>query len=366
LAALSIENRQSQIGNRLQTSSPCVKDEESVPISAERVFFVGGRLRPAWRFFLSIPGVVVAFSAAHIALGMVPQGLKSRLPHTQLFLLEHLLLLLALLGVFKILTAFCDRRPLGCVGLAFHPRWGRELGLGIVLGTALILTVAALEGTLRLAQFGVASLSPAQALSAAAFYGVTLAMAATNEELVFRGYPFQRLVEAITPAGGIAVTSVLFGLAHLGNAHHTWISTANTALVGVPLAIAYLRTRSLWMPVGIHFSWNFVLGFVIGLPVSGWAFPESLLKARVQGAAWVTGAEYGPEGGVLATFAILGATIYLLLSKRIYVTEKMRELIMGPSTAAQFPAVTEDPAPATSPGEVGSRGSRPQGPDRRS
>jgi hypothetical protein len=352
-------------GNWLQLSSPGIEDQKTMPSLAEKIFIADGRLRPAWRFALSIPGVFVAFLAAQLGLEMVPQGVKSRFASFQIFFFNHLLLLLALLGVFKILTAFCDRTPLGSVGLAFHSRWGRELGVGTILGAVMILTVAALEGILRQAHFGVNSLSPAQVLSTGGFYGVTFGLAATNEELVFRGYPFQRLVEAITAAGGIFLTSALFGLAHLGNAHHTWVSTANTALVGVPLAIAYLRTRSLWMPVGIHFSWNFVLGFVIGLPISGYALPESLLKAQVHGAAWLTGAEYGPEGGVLATIAILGATIYLLLSKRICVSEEMRELTVGPSITAQFPTISEAAAPSTCPGEVGGGGSAPQGGDRR-
>ena len=320
-----------------------------MPTTVERVFLAGGRVRSVWRFFLSIPGVFLAFAGTQVVLQALPQSLKARSPYFQTFFLEALLLLLALLGVFKILTTFFDRRPLGSMGLAFHRRWGRELGLGIILGAAIILTVAALEWMLRLAHFGMNSLSPAHALSGGVFYSLTLAMAATNEELIFRGYPFQRLVEAITPAGGIAVTSALFGLAHLGNAHHTWISTANTALVGIPLAIAYLRTRSLWMPIGIHFTWNFVLGFVIGLPVSGFAFSDSLLQAQVRGAAWLTGAAYGPEGGVLATIAIAGATIYLLLSKRIYVSEEMRELVMGPCSTAQFPTIPGVPAPIVEP-----------------
>jgi hypothetical protein len=329
-----------------------------MPSIAEEIFLVNHRIRPIWRFFLSIPGVFVAFSASHVAFEMVPQSLKSRFAFMQSFFFQSLLLLLALLGVFKILTTFCDRRPLRSVGLAFHSRWGRELGLGTVIGTALILIVAALERIFRLADFSVNSLSPAHAISAGVFYGVTLAIAATSEELVFRGYPFQQLVEAITSVGGIAVTSILFGLVHLGNAHHTWVSTINTALVGVPLAIAYLRTRSLWMPVGIHFSWNFVLGFVIGLPVSGFTFPESLLKGQVRGATWITGAEYGPEGGVLATFVILSATIYLLLSKSISVSEEMRKLIMEPSSPAEFTALREAAAPTN-------QGSAPQGTDRR-
>ena len=68
-------------------------------------------------------------------------------------------------------------------------------------------------------------------------------------------------------------------------------------LVGVPLSVAYLRTRALWMPVGIHFAWNYVQGFIFGLPVSGFRLPTSVLTARVHGAAWLTGSAYGPEGG---------------------------------------------------------------------
>jgi hypothetical protein len=155
-------------------------------------------------------------------------------------------------------------------------------------------------------------------------------VAAINEEAIFRGYPFQRLVESITPVGAIVVTSALFGLLHLGNPHHTWISTVNTMLVGIPFAIAYLRTRSLWMPIGIHFIWNFLMGFIMGLPVSGLALPASVLQARVHGAAWLTGAEYGPEAGGLATCVIAAATLYLLLSKRIYPSEEMKALVFAP------------------------------------
>ena len=311
-----------------------------MPTTVERVFLIEGRLRSGWRFFLSVPGVLVAFSASEVVADALPRGLGTPLSRFQSFFLPELVLLLGLLGVFKVMTALCDRRPLRSVGLAFHPRWGRELGRGVILGGAMVLTVAGLEWTLRLAEFRVSSLSLAQALSAGMLYFLVLAMAATSEEMVFRGYPFQRLAEAITPVGGVAVCSALFGIVHMGNAHHTWISTAITALVGVPLSIAYLRTRSLWMPVGIHLSWNFVLGFVVGLPVSGLAFQERLLQAQVRGAAWLTGAEYGPEGGVLAAIAIVGGSLYLLLSKRIYVSEEMRQLVMSPLPAKPQPDTT--------------------------
>jgi hypothetical protein len=88
------------------------------------------------------------------------------------------------------------------------------------------------------------------------------------------------------------------------------------------------------MPVGMHFTWNYVQGFVFGLPVSGFTFPHSLLKVQVHGAAWLTGSDYGPEGGLLSTAVFVGAGICLLLSSRIRISERMKELVFGPSLDA--------------------------------
>ena len=92
------------------------------------------------------------------------------------------------------------------------------------------------------------------------------------EEAMFRGYPFQRLVEAVGPVWAVVALSALFGAAHLGNPNASGVLSwafLNTIAIGVLLALAYLRTRTLWLPFGIHFGWNFALGFVFGLPVSG-------------------------------------------------------------------------------------------------
>jgi hypothetical protein len=177
------------------------------------------------------------------------------------------------------------------------------------------------------------------------------AVGAVNEEAIFRGYPFQRLVESITPLGAIALTSLLFGLAHVANPHSTWISTLNTALIGITLAIAYLRTRSLWMPIGMHFIWNFLLGFFVGLPVSGLTLSDSILTAQVQGPIWLTGGSYGPEGSLLTTGAILLVTVYVSFAKSIYMSEEMKALVFAPVNARWpeppitiFPAALEEPA----------------------
>jgi membrane protease YdiL (CAAX protease family) len=237
----------------------------------------------------------------------------------------------AILAAFKLMTAVFERRPLGSVGLAFHPRWWKELGRGLAVGAVMLFLAIVPEWAWGFAHF---TYTPHPLLGAGTFSLGLFAVAAANEEAVFRGYPFQRLVEAITPAGAIAVSSAFFGLAHLANPHRTWISTLNTALVGIPFCIAYLRTRSLWMPIGMHFIWNYLQGFLLGLPVSGLDISSSLLAAHVRGPIGMTGGAYGPEGSLLATGAILLGTAYLSLAKSIYTSEEMKKLVFAPVTSS--------------------------------
>jgi len=162
------------------------------------------------------------------------------------------------------------------------------------------------------------------------FVLLLLLLGAVNEELVFRGYAFQRLVDCLGPVAAVVVVSGLFALAHLGNPSRTWVSTLNTMLVGFPLAVAYLRTRALWLSIGIHFSWNFFQGYALGFPVSGITFPATLLRAQSGRLPWLTGGDYGPEGGLIASVVIIAVTLYVSFSRRIYISDEMRALVFGP------------------------------------
>jgi membrane protease YdiL (CAAX protease family) len=316
-------------------------------VTLEDFFLLDGNLRPVWRFFLSVVLVFLTYEVASLLAGEVRHVIpRAGVWYGSLLLFE----LLALLGSFKVMTRVFEQRPLGVVGLAFHPYWVKELCVGLGIGGIMMVSVGGGEALLGLARF---ARNPLPARAELAYGGglfLLLLIAATNEELVFRGYPFQKLVESLGPLGAVAVSSACFGLAHLANSHHTWISTANTMLVGVPLSIAYLRTRSLWMPVGMHFSWNYVQGFVFGLPVSGYAFSSSLFKVQVHGAAWLTGSDYGPEGGLLSTIAVVGAATCLFLSPRIRISERMKELVFSPSLGATADAAVHI-SPGPDPGE---------------
>jgi len=313
----------------------------------EDVILTDGNLRPIWRFFLSVILVFLAYMLAYLLAGEV----RNLLPQVGMWYgWFFLFLLFAFLGSYKIMTRVFERKPLGVVGLAFHPYWGKELCVGLGIGGIMIVSVGGAEALLALAGFARNPLPARTELAYGSSLFLLLFISATNEELVFRGYPFQKLVESLGPPGAVAVSSACFGLAHLANSHHTIFSTVNTMLVGVPLSVAYLRTRALWMPVGVHFAWNYVQGFVFGLPVSGFTFPTTLLHAQVHGSDWLTGSAYGPEGGLLCTIAVLGAGIFLFLSPRIRMSGRMKELVYGPSPyAAEETAVRISSGP--DPGE---------------
>ena len=102
------------------------------------------------------------------------------------------------------------------------------------------------------------------------------------------------------------LTSVPFGLAHLDNPNVIpAVTFTNTAIAGVWLAVAYLRTRSLWLPLGVHWAWNWALGWFFGLPISGLNLVSHPLLKAEDGPRWLTGGSYGIEGGVACTIALI-------------------------------------------------------------
>ncbi|HYO92723.1 MAG TPA: CPBP family intramembrane glutamic endopeptidase, partial [Pyrinomonadaceae bacterium] len=158
----------------------------------------------------------------------------------------------------------------------------------------------------------------------------------------FRGYPLQTMTRAKLAVVGLVLTSLVFAYVHKNNPnnppglppftylgfHFVNIPFINTMLAGVWLAVAYLRTRSLWFPLGIHWSWNWTMGALLGLPVSGIEAltPAPLLRAAVTGPQWLTGGAYGVEGGVACTLAILASTLFIWRTPALSATPEMVRL----------------------------------------
>lgn len=291
-----------------------------------------GRLGATWRALLYVPAyilLVIAF-VLPLRLWVGREVLAANL---------ELRLLLGSLGAVPgaLLAAYIffrllDRRSFRTLGLWFYDGWGRELAVGLAGGFVLLSVVVLLLLVAGQVHFRI---GPLDAAGAVRGFGWTLAVllpAAAHEELVFRGYPFQRLVEAWGAKVPIVLLSAVFGLLHRRNPEASWLSTANTVLMGILLALAYLKTRGLWLPIGVHFAWNFSMSFLYSLPVSGLVLSQKLLVAEVSGPAWLSGGNYGPEGSVLTTGVALAATLWLARTRRLGVSPALAPYLLSDST----------------------------------
>ena len=177
-------------------------------------------------------------------------------------------------------------------------------GLGAVLFSIVVLEMA-FCGFYRIVAIHV---TPELAVAA-----LLLLPGAAVEELLFRGVIF-RLVEEWTGTWiALAVSAAIFGFAHAANPGATWVSTLAIALeAGVLLGAAFVVTRNLWFPIGLHFAWNFSEGPIFGTQVSGHAFLTNALGARVWGPTILTGGAFGPEAGLFAIVTCLVAAVALL------------------------------------------------------
>ena len=268
------------------------------------------RLRPSWRFGLSL---VVVF-AAGFAGALTVSTLGRRVhPYGAEFVFRTAWLAFQLMG-FSVMLYLLDRvrgYVLGPMGLEFNRTALRESLAGTALGAVMVGVSVAVMAVGGRVEFHWIGHGAQVALPILAVTYIT-AVAAMAEEVAFRGYPFQRLVEGIGPAGGIIVLSVLFGAIHLGNPYATLWGFLNTIEIGALLAVAYLRTRSLWMPWGIHFGWNLTLGMGFGLPVSGLNDFSVAVQGRAEGPLWLTGGSYGIEASLTGSVVIALALFVLL------------------------------------------------------
>ena len=133
--------------------------------------------------------------------------------------------------------------------------------------------------------------------------------------MLSRGYQLQNLEEGSNTFWAVVITSIAFGAAHLLNPNASWISMVGISLAGFYLAFGYLRTRQLWLPIGMHFGWNFFLGPVFGFPVSGLDFFH-LIRVEVTGPDLATGGAFGPEAGLVVLPGLaLGALLVWLYTR---------------------------------------------------
>jgi membrane protease YdiL (CAAX protease family) len=196
-----------------------------------------------------------------------------------------------------------DRRPLADIGLQGGAASAVNFSLGIVLGAGaatLMLIAPLLSGTGHLVNRPDSQFTWPTLIT----YLFALLIAATGEEMIFRGYAFQLLVEKIGPFATVLPVGVIFGIAHATNPNASRLGVLNTILWGILLGYAFLRSRDLWLPIGLHAGWNAVLP-LFGVNLSGLTIDVTRYSYRWDLTSLWSGGRYGPEGGLLTTiFAI--------------------------------------------------------------
>lgn len=270
-----------------------------------------GRIRTGWRLLLFFVVVLALAGAALMLVPLIPAPLDP-------LGVDVVISLVALLGASWAIMRRVERLPLAALGLPRGGRAFRATASGLLFGVVIIASVVfvfALLGWVRWTpQPGGGAGEYAAALIG---YGGFFFVAAFGEELLARGYPLQVLAEGMGGAWAIGLTSIAFGLLHLGNPNVSAIAIGNIALAGVLLGIAYWRTYSLWFATGIHTGWNWSMNFLGDLPVSGLVWDTPLYDAVISGPTLWTGGEFGPEAGLGVTVAALAATLFLVRSPRL-------------------------------------------------
>ena len=313
-----------------------------------------GRLRSGWRVllfaFALIAILVLIATILWIGYVIFSRAGGPSVPYGAVLadLLFRINMLVAALGAGYICARLFEGLPWRSLGMTLHPGWMRDLLMGCVIGfvaLAVAVAIAAAAGGLRFT-LGGSLFGVIRSLGASA---ILLFVAALAEEALFRGYPLQTFTRARLAVFALILTSVPFGLAHLSNPNVIPYATfANTSLAGIWLGVAYLKTRSLWFPLGVHWAWNWALGGVFGLPISGKNLVSNpLLRGFDAGPAWLTGGDYGIEGGVACTITLVIFTIFVWRTRLVSATPDLKKLTSEENPVLQEPVLsirTEDDA----------------------
>jgi uncharacterized protein len=296
-----------------------------------------GQLRPRSRllqFAIFIAACLWLFCARALS-SSAANGLTSRFNLLDAEPLTQALLLVFLLVIGFALLRAIERRlaPLRIVlGLPHRATSGEEWATGAAIGWALAVASVlpmAIIGGLRIHLW-----STPRAYGLLAYGILTVAAVTLAQELAFRGYPYQRLIEAIGKLRATVAMAVLFGiatglssaLAYLGSmfgggtGQHASpaLAISISILWSLLLSAAWLRTHAIWLSWGLNFAWTASVAILFGLPSAGVTAYSSVIETRAVGPAWFTGSTYGPEAAFLTVFILAIGMAILIRSTSDY------------------------------------------------
>ncbi|GAB4580666.1 MAG: hypothetical protein Fur0022_34080 [Anaerolineales bacterium] len=285
----------------------------------DKLFFSADerRLRAGWRLLAHgvIFGIFILMLGGGVGVLLLMTD-NAALLNNQL--INQALFLLALTPATYLARRFIDRRPFASLGLEWDSQAWRDLLVGFLIPAVIMGAIFLVEWAFGWLDFqGFAwEFGPVSLIATTVpLMFLVFVLVGWNEELLSRGYWLQNMADGVNLPFGIILSSLIFGLLHLGNPNATWIAGLGVALAGLFLAYGYVRTRQLWLPIGLHIGWNFFENTVFGFPVSG-LDTLGLLFHTNTGPEWLTGGAFGPEAGLIVIPGmLLGSVIMYFYTK---------------------------------------------------
>ncbi|HLO31964.1 MAG TPA: type II CAAX endopeptidase family protein [Anaerolineales bacterium] len=285
----------------------------------DRIFFSPAerRLRAGWRLLIQTILLFVFGTIIGIAGGLLGGFLRGPLSLIWGQIIEFLIITSSV----YVARRWLDKRSFESLGLKLDGQTLPDIltGIGITfLQMGFIYILMAGLGWLTFQGFAWQFDPISMVITSTIGFFIAFIFVGWNEELLSRGYHLQTIASGLNLFWGVVISSAIFGVLHIFNPGATWVSTAGIFFAGVYLAYAYLRTRQLWLSIGLHIGWNFFEGVVFGFPVSGLDIYH-LTRISVHGPELWTGGVFGPEAGLIVLPSlVLGALlIYLYTRKRV-------------------------------------------------
>lgn len=267
------------------------------------------RLRAGWRLLLQTLIMLLFAGVVGILVGLAYH--IQRIPLDSV-LNEMVMSMVIYTGSVFVARRWLDRRSIVSLGLKLNGQALFDLFIGILIALPVMSLVFAIAWAAHWLTFeGFAwQVDPVRlVLKETLLILLAFVLGGWSEELLIRGYYLQTLESGLNTFGAVFLSSAVFGILHLGNAGATWSSVLGLSLFGALLAYGYLRTRQLWLPIGLHIGWNLFQGVIFGFPVSG-IDAYRLTRITITGPELWTGGSFGPEAGlVILPGLVLGAML---------------------------------------------------------
>ena len=200
------------------------------------------------------------------------------------------------------------------IGLKIDRKIGHYLLTGVSFGfclAGLIFIIEILYGSLKIEKFVLSNQPVIETLTAFGYLGIIFLFGAITEEVLHRGLILQYLNKKLNTNFAIFLSSVIFSVFHFSNPGINLLGYLGIYFQGLLYSYMFIRTKSLWLPIIFHFSWNFFLGPVFSMPVSGYVMQSVFLVTMNKYPELITGGAFGPEGSLIGIGIVwFGIIIY--------------------------------------------------------